>query len=228
MPIKTFSATLLSLLMATSVASAKQAVEIPINVGIGPSAFMFTGALADEQPLHYGVHIDVAAIIDKATIKKHQNKIPKKYRKIVSKLGEARIGYMLIPDSLIISPKTQNTAIYGATWRPLSANLPIGLGPMELKFGAGVLLTYAYIGQDVPNADSVTTHFLRPGLDLKANLDVPFSDSLILSLGWSSGFYVPQELGGGMADLGEGDQSLWHVGQAYAVFNYRFPFKTKI
>jgi hypothetical protein len=212
-----------------SQAQAKEDVEIPINVGVGPAVYQFGGVIEDNQPLHYGLALDVAAIIDKAAIKKHKDKIPKKYRKMVAKIGEARVGYMLIPDSLFLSPGEDGTSIYGATWRPISVNVPLKLPGMKLKFGAGLVMSYSYIdiaaNGDVPAS---TTHFFRPGLDLRAHLEIPLTESFIVSLGWSSGFYVPQEVGGDFSAMGEGDQSLWQIGQGSLVFNYRFPFKTKL
>lgn len=222
----------LAMIVAAVPATAKELVEIPINVGLGPAAYMITGAIQDDQAIHYGLHLDLAAVIDKATIKKHQKKIPKKYRKMVASIGEARIGHLLIPDSLFISPKTKNTQIYGATWRPLAVNQPLLDAGIKLTVGAGLVLTYTYIdmasGDDSDTEETSTTHFLRPGLDLRANIDVPFSDAFILSVGWSSGFYIPQEIGSEMFAMGEGKESIWHVGQGYVVFNYRFGYKTKI
>ena len=210
-------------------AQAGEKVEIPINVGVGPAVYSFTGVIADNQALHYGVALDIAAIIDKAAIKKHKKKIPKKYRKMVSKLGEARVGYMLIPDSLFLSPGEDGTQIYGATWRPISVNVPLALPGMKLKLGAGLVMSYSYIDITAEGDDSSsTTHFFRPGLDLRAHLEIPVTDSFILSMGWSSGFYVPQEIGGSFSAMGEGKESLWHIGQGSVVLNYRFPFKTRI
>ena len=210
-------------------AQAKEDIEIPINVGVGPAVYQFSGMIEDNQPLHYGLALDIAAIIDKAAIKEHKDKIPKKYRKMVAKIGEARVGYMLIPDSLFLSPGEAGTTIYGATWRPISMNVPLKLPGMKLKFGTGLVMSYSYIDIAADgDAPSSTTHFFRPGLDLRAHLEIPLTDSFIVSLGWSSGFYVPQEVGGDFSAMGEGDRSLWHIGQGSLVFNYRFPFKTRL
>lgn len=208
---------------------AKEKIEIPINVGIGPAVFNFTGALSDNQPLHYGVALDIAAVIDKAAIKKHKSKIPQKYRRMASRLGEARIGYALIPHSLFISPLTQDTQIYGATWRPLSVNLPLLKKGLKISVGSGIILTYAFIDTVAGDTHSAsTTHFLRPGLELRATMKVALSKSWLLSLGWSSNFYPPQELQGLLPPNGNADEELWHIGQGNLVVHYRFPFKTTL
>jgi len=226
------SCLVLGLAIIPSSAWAKKEVTIPINIGIGPAAYYITGDIQNDQAPHYGLQIDLAAVINKKTIRENQGKIPKKYRKMATQLGEARIGHLLIPDSLFISPKTKNTSIYGVTWQPLSLNQPLLNAWMKLQVGAGILLTYAHINRDIPKSDTTlksqqTTHFFRPGLELRANLDLPFSESFILSLGWSSGFYIPQTLGPSWG-VSTGSDSIWHIGQAYALFNFRMPYTTKM
>lgn len=222
---------ILVLLSFQSETWAKKKVDIPINIGLGPAAYFITGDIQTDQAPHYGIKIDLAAIISRKTIQDNKKKIPKKYHKLVNKVGQARIGHMLIPDALFISPKTNNTGIYGVTWQPLSLNQPLLNAWMKLDVGAGLLLSYAYIDRDILNGDGTLsnqiTHFFRPGLELSANLDLPFSESFVLSLGWSSGFYLPQTLGE-FTGISTGSDSIWHIGQAYALFNFRFPFTVKI
>jgi hypothetical protein len=93
-------------------------------------------------------------------------------------------------------------------------------------------LTYAYIHSDL--AEIPTTHFLRPGLDVGAELEIPFSRSFLISLGWASGFYLPQQLGS--FGLGAADSNadvpladtLWHFGQAFLKLHFRFPYSTRL
>ena len=223
---------IVGLLLISSNGWAKKEVTIPINVGVGPAAYYITGDIQNDHAPHYGLQIDLAAIISKKTIQDNKGKIPKKYHNIVNKIGEARVGHMLIPDSIFISPKTNNTSLYGVTWHPISVNQPLLDSWMKLKVGAGLLFTYANINRDIPatsttEASNQVTHFFRPGIDLRANLDLPFSESFILSLGWSSAFYVPQTLGEPWGVSTESD-SIWHIGQAYAILNIRIPYTTKM
>ena len=71
------------------------------------------------------------------------------------------------------------------------------------------------------------THFLRPGASLGADLEFQLAKSFLVSVGWESTFYVPQELGGlGLPDsLGDG---IFHVGQAYLQLHFRFPYTTTL
>jgi hypothetical protein len=49
-----------------------------------------------------------------------------------------------------------------------------------------------------------------------------------MSVGWQSTFYPPQALGGAIFSLGDVDQSIWHIGQAFLKFHFRFPYSLKI
>jgi len=220
---------LLALLFCQS-AEAKK-IEVPIDIGVGPAALIWTGPIAQDQPIHTGLSISAAAILDQAMLKKHRKMIPKQYRRQVTQMDELRIGYLLIPDSIIISPKLQNTGMYGVNWSPLSLGMPLNPKPFSIKATADLMLTYTFIHSDDP--DIGNTHFLRPGLGLGANVEFPLGGPFYFSMSWRSALYLPQRIGGGIGDLGpieEGDlsQSIWHVGQGAAQLHYRFPFTTRI
>jgi len=204
-------------------------VTVPVDVAVGPAFYVITGEVARDQPVHFGLKLSVQAIIDQATIRQHQDRIPARYRQQALHLKEVRYSpSILIPDALIISPQVQHTGIYGISWRPISVGLPlVDTGSTCLRLAAGLLVTYAYIHSDL--AAIPETHFLRPGLDVGADLEIMFTSSFGVSLGWASGFYVPQVLGGfGLAHEGKsvsiGPDTLWHFGQAYFKFHVRFPY----
>ena len=94
---------------------------------------MWGGALAADQPLHYALSISAAAILDKKQLKKHGRRIPKQYRKTVKRLDEVRIGHILVPDTLIISPKINHTGMYWVSWSPLKLGLPLVKKPFLFK-----------------------------------------------------------------------------------------------
>ena len=217
-------------LFCSSMAQAAK-ITVPIDVGVGPSALTWTGDLADDQPWHFGLSISAAAIIDQKTLKKHKKKIPKQYRSQLKKMDEIRVGYLLIPDTLILSPKRENTGMFGATWSPISLGIPAEVGNSKMRLGVDALLTYTYIDSDLENIG--TTHFLRIGIGPGADLEVPLGETFLFSLHWRSGIYIPQQIGGGVGDLGpilEGqpDESIWHVGQGSFQLHYRFPYSTRI
>jgi hypothetical protein len=204
-------------------------ITVPVDVGVGPAAYLISGPVGDDQPLHAGLKLSVQAIIDQATMRAHQDRVPARYRAQALRMREVRYSPSLfIPDALIISPKIRNTGLYGVTWRPLSIGLPlVDAGPVRCGLSAGLLLTYAFLHSDVLR----TTHFIRPGIDLGAELEVALAPSFLVSLGWSSGFYVPQGLGtfglGPFADeqsYGALKQTMWHFGQAFLQLHFRFPY----
>ena len=138
---------------------------------------------------------------------------------MVKRLGEVKVSHLLIPDALFISPNLNGTSIYGATLRPVGINQPLINKALSFNIGAGVLLTYAHISEE-----NRSTHFIRPGLDIRARVDLKLHRRLILSGGWSQAAYIPQSLGG----FGMGGESLWNIGQGFVLINYRHPFKTNI
>jgi len=213
------------LLAAPAVHAAK--VKVPVDLGLGPAGYHFFGAVGDDQPVHYGLKISLEAVIDKELIKRNRSKIPASYRAMAGSMEEVRFSpSIFIPDALIISPKLEQTGIYGVTWRPVGLNVPLIKSGVRLTVGAALLLTYAFLYSDT----LPTTHFVRPGLDLGAELEIPITKSFLVSLGWSSGLYVPQKLGElGMGTLpDELDQTIWHAGQGFLQLHFRFPYETKI
>jgi hypothetical protein len=221
------SISLLAAVLSAGEARAGSTVTVPVDVGVGPAAYLFTGPIADDQFPHYGLKISLEAVIDQELIRRNQRRIPASYRKMAGSMDEVRYKpSIFIPDALIISPKIKDTGIYGVTWNPLGVGVPLLKGPVRLRVGAGLLLTYAFIYSD--NPEIPTTHFVRPGLDLGADLEIPFTKSFLISLGWSSGLYVPQKLGSFGLDMDAIDKSIWHVGQAYLQLHFRFPYSTKM
>ncbi|QSQ18503.1 hypothetical protein [Myxococcus landrumensis] len=211
------------MLLLPALASA-QRVTVPVDVGVGPAAFMFFGPVFDDQPIHTGVKVSVEAVLDKQWLSKNQRSIPARYRKYAKSLDEVRISPSLfIPDSLIISPQLRNTGMYGVTWKPLELGVPLTSGPARLSVGGGLLLTYAFLHSRTLS----NTHFVRPGAEVGVDLELQLSKSFLISLGWESALYVPQELGG----LGLPDRvrdGIFHVGQAYLQFHVRFPYTTRL
>lgn len=212
-----------------------EAVTVPADIGVGPAAYVISGPVFDDQPVHTGLKISIQAIIDQATIRAHQDRIPASYRQQAMRMSEVRYSpSIFIPDALIISPKIRNTGIYGVTWRPISIGLPlVDASPVRLGLSAGLLVTYAFLYSDLPELP--TTHFIRPGLDIGAELEIAVTQSFLVSLGWASGFYVPQGLGTfGMGPFGDEQswdglrQTMWHFGQGFLKLHFRFPYTANL
>lgn len=210
-------------------------VTVPVDVGVGPAGYLVSGPVADDQPLHAGLKVSIQAIIDQATIRAHQNRIPSRYRQQAMRMTEVRYSpSIFIPDALIISPRIRNTGIYGITWRPISIGLPlVDASPVRLRLAAGLVLTYAYLYSDLPSLP--TTHFVRPGIDAGAELEIAILPGFLMSCGWASGFYLPQGLGTlGMGPFGDSQgyaalkQTLWHFGQGFVKLHVRFPYTANL
>ncbi len=197
----------------------KTPVTIPIEIGVGPSGQTFFGDLQSQRQLHTGLKIDLAAVIDKAIIKKFKKKIPKKYRKAAMKIGEVRFRpspIPFIPTTLIISPHDSNPS-YGAIWDTFGVGT--GLGP--IKIGLGLPIVYSYIGYK-EGEESKSMNLFRPALSAKAALNLQFSKSVGLTIGWRSYFMPPQVIGGSVGDFKASTQgTIWHMGQGFATLNFR-------
>ena len=229
------AALLVAVLGTPSAVWAGEPVTVPADVGIGPAGFVLTGRVAADQPLHFGLKISIQAIIDQETLRQHQDRIPPRLRRQALRMKEVRYSpSVLIPDAVIVSPALRHTGIYGVTWRPLSLGVSLVDAPgARLQLAAGLLVTYAFIHSDLPQIP--TTHFLRPGIDLGAELEFAPRQPFSISFGWASGLYLPQELGGfgfGGSGSGHGDRGLpdilWHIGQAFVKLHFRFPYTTRL
>ena len=210
--------TLVSLSFA-QVQAKKTPVTIPIEIGVGPSAQTFFGQMQEQRQMHTGLKIDLAAIIDKAIIKKFKKKIPKKYRKMAMKIGEVRFRpspIPFIPTTLMISPHDTNPS-YGAIWDTFGVGTSLG----PIKLGIDLPIVYSYIGYQVED-ENKSMHLLRPALSAKAALNLQFSKSIGLTIGWRSYFMPPQPIGGSIGDFeASTENTIWHMGQGFATLNFR-------
>lgn len=202
-------------------------VTVPVDIGVGPSAHLITGPVFRDQPVHTGLSLSVQAIIDKKTLRKYRKRIPAKYRKMVMQMEEVRYSpFIWLPDTLIISPAYDGTGMYGASWRPLSIGLTWSREPVRFVTSiGGPRITYLFIHS---RTLASPTHFLRPGLDARADLEIPFSDTVLLSARWTSELYPPQQVGGSILEWGPPGESIWHVGQATLMLHIRFPYTTRL
>jgi hypothetical protein len=216
---------LLALSAIPNLASAGQ-MTVPLDIGVGPTANLITGPVFRDQPVHFGLRISTYAIIDRATRRKYRNRIPRKYREMADQQGDIRYNPLAccIPINLHISPAIpdtpfENTGVYGLTLKPIGLGVNLGDSSVGLQIGLGALLSYMYVhSKTIPSP----THFLRPGLEARAEFEVNFGGGGV-SLGWASQLFPPQEVGGSILALGALDESIWHIGQAFLLFHVRKP-----
>lgn len=215
---------------AKQVEAPKTPREIPFEVAIGPVALIPNSPATFDQPVHVGVQLQMAAIVDQALIRRHRSQIPAWARSAASNLDEVRVRpwwLALVPELFVISPGFLNTGIYGGIWRPLGLNIPFVDTPgFTLKGGAdldlvGLFVHSTTLGGGTKTAPSYTV-VIRPGVHLGLSAEVPLSPSVRLSAGWSSDFFVPQALGQGPFAITPLQDSLWHLGGPFFLVHYRF------
>ncbi len=214
---------------------AKAEVTVPVDLAIGPTGNHFFGALGG-QLAHWGLKLDLAAIIDQETIQANKDRIPKKYRKAAAGIKELSYKpFWWLPESLLLSPAVQDTQMWGITWRPVSLGLSlVNAGPLKVSISGGAVLTYAWMAGtkwEDEGFDSDSMHFLRPGVDARLDIQIALARSFLVSVGWDSYLYVPQRVGRDFwQELGDDllDKSIWHNGQVYLLLHFRFPYTTRL
>ena len=223
-----------------SPAIAGNGVVVPVDVGIGPAAYWFSGRLFENRGWlpHFGIQINVQAIIDKDLIEANWNRVPDKYRGMAASITELRVSpSFLIPSALIISPKLDalgGVGMYGATWTPIGLTL-ISTGqksardwnPSRGRFSldADLLLTALFIHSDFPAIPM--TFFFRPGVQLKMTLLLSVTKTFLISLGGGAQAYIPQRLGS-FFEVTPFEEDVWFAGFAFLKFHVRFPYEVAL
>ena len=205
-------------------------LEVPVDLGVGPAAYMINNPIFLDQPVHFGMKISVAAIINRALLRRYRNRVPSRYRSMLSRMRELRYNPLFfIPDSLVISPKINNTQMYGITFRPFAIGLSLMSSPVRISLGAGLLLSYVFIESDKLANKPMVMHFLRPGIDIVLDIEIPITRSFLISFGWASQVYVPQGVNSQIFAIPEAFEDwVWHFGQAYFLLHFRFPYKVNM
>lgn len=204
--------------------SGNTGMTVPVDIGIGPFAAFLTGPVQDDQLIHTGLRFSVAAVIDREMIRKNRDRIPPQYRGMVSGMDEVRVKPLLaalIPTTLYISPAIYDTSVYGATWELFGLGVPLISDPVRFSIDAGLIFTYLYISSDTLDSP---THFVRPGLELSAELEIPFTDDFLMSLGWASQLHPPQLLGGLPWEALPLSNTVWHSGLLFLQMHVRVPY----
>ena len=210
--------------------------QVPVQVGVGPAGNMmggptfedglgWGGRLYDDQAIHSGLKIDIRAVISGELVRQHPGMVPRQYRSQIQQSGEVRYApgiVSLIPTSLFLSPPIGDASAWGATWSLLGLGVPFTPSPVRTSARGAVITTAMYI-----DSPSVADHyvFLRPGVELKVDVEFQLAEDFLISVGWASQVYLPQDLDGGILSAGGFDEdSLWHIGQFYIQGHLRIPY----
>ncbi len=122
---KKWAAVLFLILFAASIHAARPVthVEVPFNVGIGPTGFWIPGVAGRE--FHTGFNLAPYGVITPRTLENNKDKIPIRYRRYLNTMREVHLAPMwmiIIPQYVIVSPAAlgEDDALYGAIWSLLS------------------------------------------------------------------------------------------------------------
>jgi len=208
-------------------------VEVPVEVAVGPVALVPNPPALFDQPLHAGLMIDVAAVIDRDLIRRYKGRAPAWARGAAGNVNEVKLApgpLAFIPETLIVSPAVFSTGMYGAIWRPLGLSIPLVDSPaFGLDAGAALSAVALFVHSSTLGVPAGTdgqsfTFVLRPGLQVHVTAELPLTDNLRLRGGWASDFFVPQPLGRPPWELFPLEDSLWHLGGPFVVLAWRFPY----
>lgn len=206
-------------------------VAVPIDIGFGPQLLVPNPPLFFEQPVYTALNISLAAVINKQLIEQNKDRIPKEYREAAGNVGEVRIRpwwLALIPSTIVVSPDVipgvTTTGMYGAIWRPFGIGVDLLSEPVRFNVHADLALTYLFLHSQLREP----THFLRPGVTLSAKLEVPITDTFLVSMGWASDLYIPQPLSQPPWTLFPLEDSLWHLGGPFVKLHIRIPYEVSL
>lgn len=223
-------------LVWSSEAEAQRTAQVPVQVGVGPAGYLlggpsldelgWEGRLFDDQPVHGGLRLSLTAVIDSDLVDEHPEMVPAQHRDRLRNMGEVRFApaiVSLLPTDLYLSPSIDNTSIWGATWSIIGAGVALPSDMLRVSASGSVIATLKNIRSEVLPASNF--FFARPGVELQFDFEVPIAERFLMSADWTSKVYLPQDLNGNVADIGEFDgDSLWHVGQFYLQGHIRFPY----
>jgi len=216
---------------ARAPAKAPAKLEIPIEVAAGPILLVPSPPAVFDQPAHFGLQLELAAVVTQDLIRKHKNQIPPWARGVAGNLREAKVRPLwlaIVPDTIVISPQLKDTGMYGAMWRPFGLGVPlIDTDAFRAGVGANIMAAALLVHSNVlgvgAGGGQAFTFVLRPGITLRATAEVPLGDTLAVHFGWSSDFFVPQPFGRTPWELAPLEDSLWHLGGPFLTLAYRFP-----
>ncbi|MEQ1876209.1 MAG: hypothetical protein ABL958_06155 [Bdellovibrionia bacterium] len=195
---------------------AGEEIDVPINIGLGPATHYFNETVVPDQPSIYGLKLHLGAVIDHELIEKNKDKIPENIRGTVTSIDEAIIGHILVPDTIFVSPKANGLGVYGLSWQPLKPGLGMTFGFTRISLGMPLKFTVLRVERELLES----FWFVRPAVGLELKADFKFSKYFVLTLGGGRDWYWNQKT--------PEDRMVWGIDHAYALFNYRHPFRTEL
>jgi hypothetical protein len=213
----------------TTAKNKSREVEVPVNIGVGPTAHIFYGLLQEEQLAFSGFELDLYAVITPELIKANRHRIPKKYKSKADGIkGEVHLtpGWlMLLPEYLFISPPVFGTSAqaYGAGWTFFGITQPLIQGDWGHINVHAKLPTISVFWVD---ADILQQSRLILGLGVSpgAEFKYRFSETFHLQLKYAHNLYIPFEGGTSLVAKSGNSEFLIQHGSLSLLLNFRFPY----
>ena len=205
---------------------------IPVEIAVGPVLLVPNPPAFGDQPIHFGLQVEAAAIVDQALIRRYRSQIPAWAQGYAAGVREARVRpwwLALIPEVFIISPAFFHTGMYGGIWRPLGVGLPL-VDTSAFRLGTeadpdlvGLFIHSSTLGVGSTSSTSTSyTVVIRPGVHLGVKGEFIIDAHWRISTGWSSDVFIPQALGRSPLEVTPLENSLWHLGGPFLMLHHRF------
>jgi len=215
--------------------SSSAPLTVPVEVAVGPIALVPSTPLLLDQPVHAGLRIELAAVVDQQLIRANAGRVPSWARGLAGSVSEVKVRPSwlgLLPEQLVISPQVLHTGLYGAVWRPFGVSVNLVDQPaLRVTAGAAVnavaLLVHSTtmgVPAGAQPGTQALTLVLRPGLSASLAAEWIVTKEWRLSAGWASDLFVPQALGRPPWEITPVDNALFHLGGPYAMVHVRFPY----
>lgn len=195
-------------------------VSAALDVGVGGKALLIYGAPPQVRRVHSGATASARVVVDPKSLRETTDALPWPWSSLAGRKTK-KVHWNPVPwlpESIILSPGFGDGSALGMSWRVAQMQVDTG-DRFKVGFTSGARLTWlSFFGGDVP-----TTHFLRPGIDLGAWVELPLSERWFLDVGYSSQLYVPQAWGSPPWEIGPQEDWLWHLGEVSLTFHRRRP-----
>ncbi len=167
-------------------------VEVPFNVGIGPTVFWIPGVAARE--FHTGFNLALYGVITPQTLQDNKEKIPLKYRRYLNTMREVRLAplwMILVPQYVIASPASlgSDDALYGAIWSLLSVGPEfISKRYMVLEGKFSPTVSYLHVDSD---DNEQTENLVGVGCMLSLSLTYTITENFLLAFSYGHLLQLP-------------------------------------
>lgn len=203
-------------------------VEVPFNMGIGPTLFWIPGVAGRE--FHTGFNLAAYGVVTPQTLADNKDKIPLKYRRYLNTMREVHLAplwMILIPQYVIASPAAlgDDDALYGAIWSLLS------VGPefvsrrymvLEGKFSPTV--SYLHVDSD---DNEQTENLVGVGCMLSLVLTYTVSENFLFTVSYGHLLQLPLSINE-YKPLDRTSEKWIQAGVLSLTLNFRFGMNQKL